>query len=135
MYTPRIKRYVPFDMVELPDIKKRAALPLETGKQKEGEVLLKSVRPSDYLVLLDEKGSSFRSLAFAEWIRGRFQQGKDVVFAIGGAYGFSKEVYARADFKISLSDMTFSHQIIRVIFAEQLYRALTIINGDPYHHE
>ena len=98
-------------------------------------MILKSLRPSDEVILLDERGLTFRSLEFAAFMEKKLSAGRDVVFVIGGAYGFSDDVYARAGGKISLSPMTFSHQMVRTIFAEQLYRAFTIIKGEPYHHE
>ncbi len=105
-------------------------------KEKEGEAILKKINPGDYLILLDDKGKEFSSTQFASYLEGLFNQSlKNIVFVVGGAYGFSEAVYKRANAKLSLSKMTFSHQIIRVIFYEQLYRAFTIINKEPYHHE
>ncbi|HWB61972.1 MAG TPA: 23S rRNA (pseudouridine(1915)-N(3))-methyltransferase RlmH, partial [Chitinophagales bacterium] len=107
----------------------------EKAKVKEGEMILKKIGPTDYVVLLDEKGKEFTSLQWAAQIEGLFNQSlKNLVYIVGGAYGFSDELYNRANAKLSLSKMTFSHQIIRVIFMEQLYRAFTIIKGEPYHH-
>ena len=104
--------------------------------QKEGELILKHLAPGDTLILLDEHGREFRSLEFADHLQHLLSMGgKNLVFAVGGAYGFSDAVYARAQSKISLSKMTFSHQMVRIIFAEQLYRAFTILKGEPYHHE
>ena len=107
-------------------------MPLEV---KEGSLLLKRLQPSDTLVLLDEHGTEFRSLNFASWLQNKKNTVRRLVFAIGGPYGFDQEVYQRANEKISLSRMTFSHQMVRLVFTEQLYRACTIINGEPYHHE
>ena len=136
MYVSRLKHYVPFEMVEIPELKNVSALTKDQIKTKEGELILKLLKPSDDVVLLDEHGREFRSIEFAEELRCKMTRaGKDIVFVIGGAYGFSPEVYSRAVSKISLSKMTFSHQIVRTIFAEQLYRAFTIIKGEPYHHE
>lgn len=136
-YVSRIAHYAPFSIVEIPELKNAASLGREQIKAKEGELLLRQLRPSDYVVLLDEHGKKCRSVEFASWLQDRMARGggSDIVFVVGGAYGFSPEVYARADWKISLSDMTFSHQMVRTIFAEQLYRAFTIIRGEPYHHE
>ncbi len=136
-YVSRICRYMPFSLVEIPELRNTASLGREQIKAREGELLLKHVRPSDFVVLLDERGRKFRSVEFAAWLQDRMSHsaGADMVFVIGGAYGFSPEVYGRADAKMSLSDMTFSHQMVRTIFAEQLYRAFTIIRGEPYHHE
>lgn len=135
-YSSRLTHYVPFSVYELPELKNTSALTKSQIKEKEGELILRSIRPSDRVILLDEHGKEYRSIEFAEQIRkSMISGGKDVVFVIGGAYGFSDAVYSRCDGKISLSRMTFSHQMVRVIFAEQLYRAFTIIRGEPYHHE
>jgi 23S rRNA (pseudouridine1915-N3)-methyltransferase len=105
-------------------------------KDKEGELILKKVTPGDYVILLDDKGKEFTSTQFAGYLESLFNQSlKNICFMVGGAYGFSDELYKRANAKLSLSKMTFSHQIVRAIFAEQLYRAFTIINNEPYHHE
>lgn len=135
-YVSRLAHYVPFCLDEIPELKNVAALSREQIKAKEGELLLKRFKPSDHVVLLDEHGRSFRSVEFASWLEDRMSHSaSDLVFVVGGAYGFSSGVYARANGKISLSEMTFSHQMVRTIFAEQLYRAFTIIKGEPYHHE
>ena len=135
-YAGRIRHYVSFELVELPDLKQTAALSEEQIKSKEGEMILKAVRPTDHLVLLDEHGARFSSV---DWARNLEQKAthlpKDCVFVIGGPYGFSPAVQARSNELLSLSLMTFSHQLVRVVFLEQLYRALTIIKGEPYHHE
>ncbi len=105
-------------------------------KEKEGEVILKKLTPTDFVVLLDDKGKEFTSVQFAQYLNNQFNQSvKNICFVVGGAYGFSEDVYQRANAKLSLSKMTFSHQIVRAIFAEQLYRAFTILRGEPYHHE
>ena len=117
----------------VPNLKKK--YPIEIQKTEEGREILKSVDKDDYVVLLDDKGKVFSSLDFASWLEKRQIHNRSIVFVVGGAYGFSQEMYQRADFKLSLSAMTFSHQIIRAIFAEQLYRAFSIIKGLPYHHE
>lgn len=135
-YVRRINRYAKFSMVFLADVKTTKKLPQEKQKQLEGEQLLKQFSAGDYVVLLDEKGAEYRSREFASWLEKRMASGtRKLWFVIGGPYGFSEEVYARADDRLSLSKMTFSHQIIRAIFTEQLYRAFTIINNEPYHHE
>ena len=127
---------MPFSIIEIPELKNTSALSKAQIKDKEGELILKTIRPSDRVVLLDERGKEYRSVEFADEIRKMtLGGGKDIVFVIGGAYGFSEAVYARCDGKMSLSRMTFSHQMVRTIFTEQLYRAFTIIKGEPYHHE
>ena len=135
-YAGRIRHYVAFELVELPDLKQTAALSEEQIKSREGEMILKAVRPTDHLILLDEHGTRFSSV---DWARNLEQKAahlpKDCVFVIGGPYGFSPAVQARSNELLSLSRMTFSHQLVRVVFLEQLYRALTIIKGEPYHHE
>ena len=135
-YTERTKHYTSFDIEVIPELKNTKSLSMEQQKEKEGELILKALQPGDVVVLLDEHGKEFRSIEFANWIERKMHTvNKRLVFIIGGPYGFSKEVYARADAKISLSKMTFSHQMIRLIFVEQLYRAMTILNNGPYHHE
>ncbi len=135
-YFKRIKFFNPVDQMLLPDIKNRKNLSFEEQKKKEGELLLSKINPSDYVILLDEKGKEFSSVEFASFLQKRMNTGiKNLVFVIGGPYGFSQEIYQRAHQKISLSKMTFSHQLIRLIFAEQLYRAFSILNNQPYHHE
>lgn len=136
MYVSRLRHYVNFELKEIPELKKAGALTRDQIKQKEGELILKETRTSDDLILLDEHGREFRSLEFADLLGSKLSNSsRDIVFVIGGAYGFSPEVYSRADSKISLSKMTYSHQLVRTIFAEQLYRAFTIMKGEPYHHE
>lgn len=136
MYSSRLKHYVNFDVVEIPELKNVSALSKEQIKEREGELILKHIKANDSLVLMDERGREYRSIQFAAMLEDRMiRGGRDMVFVIGGAYGFSEEVYSRADDKISLSKMTYSHQLVRTIFAEQLYRAFTIIRGEPYHHE
>ena len=134
-YVERILHYMPFEMIVLPEIKNTRGLSEEQQKGREGEMILQRVQPGDLLVLLDEHGSEYRSIEFADWLRRKQNTVRRLVFAIGGPYGFSKAVYARADEQISLSRMTFSHQLIRLFFTEQLYRACTINKGEPYHHE
>lgn len=136
IYMSRLRHYIPFSLVEIPELKNVSALDREQIKSREGELILKNVRPTDELILLDERGKDFSSVEFAKILQDRITYiGKDIVFVIGGAYGFSKEVYRRSDSKISLSRMTFSHQMVRAVFLEQLYRAFTIMRGEPYHHE
>jgi len=136
VYEERIKFYTTYSRKELPDIKGASSLSKEQIKEREGENILKQITVSDYLILLDERGDAISSEGFAARIEKWNLRGiKKVVFVVGGAYGFSDSLYKRADEKISLSGMTFSHQMVRLIFLEQLYRAFTIINGEPYHHK
>ena len=136
MYSKRINHYAKFSITYLPDLRNTKNLSEQQQKVAEGEMLLKDITSGDYVVLLDEAGEEMRSVAFAQWLQKRMNSGvRRLVLMIGGPYGFSEEVYARANQKISLSKMTFSHQIVRAIFAEQLYRAFTILNNEPYHHE
>lgn len=135
-YTRRLSFYIPFDISYLPDIKNNKKLSEEQQKTLEGTAILGSLEKSDYVVLLDEHGKEFTSMEFAKYMEKKMSTvPKRMVFIIGGPYGFSKEVKERANEKISLSKMTFSHEMIRLIFTEQLYRAMTIINNEPYHHE
>lgn len=135
-YAKRLVHYLPFEMVTIPDIRNVKNMSEPQQKEKEGELILKSLQPADYVVLLDEKGKEFTSLLFAMYLEKKMHTvAKRLVFIIGGPYGFSDKVYRAAQEKISLSKMTFSHQMIRVIFTEQLYRAMTILNNEPYHHE
>lgn len=135
-YVQRTKRYLTFDLEVIPELKNTKSLSLEVQKEKEGELILKALQPGDAVVLLDEHGKEFRSIEFAEWTgRKMHTVNKRLVFVIGGPYGFSPAVYAAAHEKISLSKMTFSHQMIRIVFTEQLYRALSILHNSPYHHE
>ena len=136
LYTSRLRHYAPFSVVEIPELKKVSALTRQQIKEKEGELILKQVGQQDILLLLDEHGRECRSLEFAEFLEKQMATGaKNLIFTVGGAYGFSEAVYRRANWKLSLSKMTFSHQMVRTIFAEQLYRAFTILKGEPYHHE
>ena len=134
-YVARISHYMPFSMVVIPDLKNARNMSEEQQKEREGELILKALKPSDKVVLLDERGKERRSIEFASWLEAQQQASRNLVFVIGGPYGFSDAVYKRADELISLSAMTFSHQMVRLIFTEQLYRACTIIKGEPYHHE
>lgn len=136
MYAKRLNRYVRFAVTTLPDVRTTKSTAPSRQKRSEGEMILRQIADGDCVVLLDEHGEEMRSLEFAMWLQRRMNSGvKRLVLIVGGPYGFSDEVYARADAKLSLSKMTFSHQIVRAIFAEQLYRAFTIINNEPYHHE
>lgn len=136
VYEKRLKAYIPFACDTIPYLKNAASLSQEIVKQKEGELILSKIKVDDWIILLDERGKTFSSLEFADQMQNLMNQGmKQIVFVIGGAYGFSEDVYNRANQKLSLSKMTFSHQIIRLIFAEQIYRAYSIINRHPYHHE
>ena len=136
LYVSRLRHYVPFSLIEIPELKNVSALAREQIKQKEGELVLKALKPSDCVILLDEHGREYRSIEFSAMLEDRMSRGgRDLVFVVGGAYGFSDAVYSRSDEKISLSKMTFSHQMVRTLFAEQLYRAFTIMKGEPYHHE
>ena len=135
-FCARLKHYIPFELEIIPDIKNTKNLSFEQQKEREGELILKTFQSGDFIVLLDEKGKEFTSLKFAEYLEKKTHTvSKRLVFVIGGPYGFSQKVYEAAFEKIALSKMTFSHQLIRVIFAEQLYRAMTILNNEPYHHE
>ena len=134
-YVERISHYMPFDIITIPELKNTKNIIEEQQKEKEGELILKHIQPGDTLVLLDEHGKEFRSIELANWLERKQQTCRRLVFVIGGPYGFSKEVYDKANEKISLSKMTFSHQMVRLIFTEQIYRACTIIKGEPYHHE
>ena len=135
-YMQRLSHYVPFKISYISDIKNVRNLTQEQQKQAEGKAILAQLDAADRVVLLDEHGKIYRSIEFAHYISQKMiSVPKRLVFIVGGPYGFSQEVYSRADEKISLSPMTFSHEMIRLIFTEQLYRAFTIIRGEPYHHE
>ena len=135
-YSCRIRKYLGFDIITIPDLKNTRNMPLPEQRLKESEKIYKLLNKDDYIVLLDEKGKEFTTIEFSEHLNKVFMlQKKRVVFVIGGPYGFSAEAYKSADLRMSLSRMTFSHQMVRLLFAEQLYRVLTIIKGDPYHHE
>ena len=134
-YVARIGHYMPFELVTIPELKNTKSLTEEQQKTAEGELILKQLQPSDTVVLLDEHGQELRSMAFARWLEQKRNTARRLVFIIGGPYGFSQAVYARAGEQLSLSKMTFSHQMSRLVFTEQVYRACTIIKGEPYHHE
>ena len=134
LYNKRIVHYLPFEEFTIPTLRDTKNMKDAEVKQKEGELFLKNLREDDFVVLLDERGKQYDSVEFAGFIQQRMNMAtKTLIFTVGGAFGFSEEVYKRANYKISLSKMTFSHQIIRLIFMEQLYRAFSIINGEPYH--
>lgn len=134
-YLKRLSHYLPVERIEIPEIKNAKKLTIEQIKKKEGEAILNKLNSSDRILLLDEKGKEFTSEAFANFLQKQFNQGGSVIaFIIGGAYGFSPEIYAAAEQKIALSKMTFSHQMVRMFFVEQLYRAMTILRNEPYHH-
>ena len=134
-YISRLKHYVPFEMVVLPDLKNTKSMSEEQIKAAEGEAILRFLTPAMDVILLDEHGREFRSVEYAVWLQKKMGSGRDLTLVIGGPYGFSEAVYTRADGKISFSQMTFSHQMIRLMAIEQLYRAMTILRGEPYHHE
>ena len=134
-YLERIGHYMPFSVTVIPELRNAKSLSQQQQKDKEGEAILRLLQPSDTVVLLDERGTEPRSIELADWLQRQQQTARRLVFIIGGPYGFSQQVYSRADSMLSLSRMTFSHQMVRLIFVEQLYRACTIIKGEPYHHE
>ena len=135
-YVKRLKHYCKFKIEIIPDIKKSKKMDENLQKQKEGELILAKTQASDILVLLDENGKNFSSVGFSTWLQKQMNTGmKQLIFVIGGPYGFSDEVYQRANQKISLSKMTFSHQMVRLFFTEQIYRAFTILKNEPYHHQ
>ena len=135
-YEKRLSYYINFELQLLPDIKNSKSLSEEQQKIKEGELILSYVEPSHHLVLLDERGKEYTSIAFADELQKKMNTGiKQLTFVIGGPYGFSQAVYQRANSKLSLSKLTFSHQMIRLFFVEQLYRAFTILRNEPYHHQ
>jgi 23S rRNA (pseudouridine1915-N3)-methyltransferase len=134
-YLKRLTHYVPFALQVIPEIKNTKALTPEQQKQAEGDLILRIVAPNTKMILLDEHGKEFRSIEYAEYLQKVMLSGQDMVVVVGGPYGFSDAVYQRANGKISLSKMTFSHQMVRLFFVEQTYRAMTILRGEPYHHE
>jgi 23S rRNA (pseudouridine1915-N3)-methyltransferase len=136
IYSARLKKYCGFDIITIPELKDTRNMPVREQKTREGKKILEALGRDDIAILLDERGKEFRTVDFAGWLEGRLQmQGKRLVFVIGGAWGFSDEVNEIACLRISLSKMTFPHQLVRLLFVEQLYRAFTIIKGEPYHHE
>ncbi len=135
LYLKRIKNYIPFEVIDLPDIKSTKKMNFDKQKELEGTTILKKIEINDYIIVLDEKGLEYDSSEFADHIQKIMNKGvKTLAFITGGPYGFSKQVYNRAQERISLSRMTYPHQLVRLIFTEQLYRAFTILNNEPYHH-
>ena len=135
-YQNRLKYYIPFETVVIPELKNTKNLSISEQQEKEADLILKAFEANDEVILLDEKGKQYTSMGFSEFIAKKMLAShKRMIFVVGGPYGFSERVYQRANGKISLSAMTFSHQMIRLIFTEQLYRAMTILKGEPYHHE
>ena len=135
-YSKRLQHYIPFEFEVIPDLKSTKNLSEAQQKEKEGALILKMLKPTDIVFLLDEKGKEYRSVEFAKYLQHQMNSSvKRLVFIIGGPYGFSPELYAKAQGKVALSKMTFSHQMIRPFFVEQLYRAMTILKNEPYHHE
>ena len=134
-YCQRLKHYVPFELIVLPDLKNTKSLSMDQIKQAEGELILGKVPSGADMVLLDEHGAEYRSIELAQWVQKKMSGGRDLWLVIGGPYGFSEAVYQRANGKLSISKLTFSHQIIRLMVTEQLYRAMTILRGEQYHHE
>lgn len=135
-YSSRLGHYVPFQLEAIPELKNTRALSADQQKSQEAELIRRQLQPGDYLVLLDEHGRERRSVDFASWLDKKMSAGlRRLVFVVGGPYGFHETIHQQASEEISLSQMTFSHQLIRVLFVEQLYRACTILRGEPYHHE
>jgi len=135
-YQNRLKYYIPFETVVIPELKNTKNLSISEQQEKEADLILKAFEANDEVILLDERGKQYTSMGFSEFIAKKMLAShKRMIFVVGGPYGFSERVYQRANGKISLSAMTFSHQMIRLIFTEQLYRAMTILKGEPYHHE
>jgi 23S rRNA (pseudouridine1915-N3)-methyltransferase len=136
LYSARIKKYSVFEIITLTDLKNSGNMSVQEQNMKEGKKVLQCVKTDDYVILLDEKGKELRTVEFSGWLGKLFMLPKKrIVFVIGGPWGFSEEVYSRADFKLSLSKMTFPHQLVRLLFLEQLYRVFTVMKGEPYHHE
>jgi 23S rRNA (pseudouridine1915-N3)-methyltransferase len=136
LYSSRIKKYTGFEILTVPDLKNTRNMPVQEQKTREGRKILEALGKDDFVILLDERGKEFRTMEFADWLgKKSVESNRRLVFIIGGPWGFSEEVRERSDLKISLSRMTFPHQLVRLLFAEQLYRAFTIIKGEPYHHE
>ena len=134
-YLQRLTHYVPFEMTVIPELRNAKSLSESQQKEREGQEILRYATPAVEMILLDEHGREMRSVDYAQWLQKKMSAGRDLLFVVGGPYGFSPAVYDRADGKISISQMTFSHQMIRLLFVEQAYRAMTILRGEPYHHE
>ena len=136
IFEERLRKYTAFEILTVPDVRSTRNMPLREQKMREGEQILRFIKTDDYTVILDEKGKEFSTIEFSSWLEKIFMlQKKRIVFVAGGAWGFSEEVYKKADMCLSLSRLTFSHQMVRLLFLEQLYRAFTVIKGEPYHHE
>ncbi|HNY14401.1 MAG TPA: 23S rRNA (pseudouridine(1915)-N(3))-methyltransferase RlmH [Bacteroidales bacterium] len=136
LYASRLKKYCTFEIITLHDLKDTKNMPLKEQKLREGKKILEALGKDDFIVLLDERGKELSTSEFAGWLQNRILlPGKRIVFVVGGPWGFSEEVYNAAGFRLSLSRMTFPHQLVRLLFAEQLYRAFTVIKGEPYHHD
>ncbi len=136
VYEKRMAKYARFEIQTLPDIRNAKNMPASVLKEKEAEQMLAVFRPDDLIILLDDKGKEYTTMQFSAFLSEKMMSSKKrILFVIGGAWGFDEKIYSRADHKMSLSKLTFSHQLVRLLFAEQLYRALTVIAGDPYHHE
>lgn len=135
-YLKRLRKYIQFEKIEIPDLKNAKKMTQTQIKEEEGRLILSKINPNGLVVLLDDKGKSYSSVEFSSWMQNQMNRGyKHLTFVVGGAYGFSSGVYQKANQKISLSKMTFSHQMVRLFFIEQLYRGFTILNNEPYHHE
>jgi 23S rRNA (pseudouridine1915-N3)-methyltransferase len=135
-FSLRIRKYIPFDIITIPDLKNTRKMPMQEQRIREGKLILQTLNKDDFIIALDEKGAELSTLEFAEQLSKIFQLSrKRLVFVIGGPWGLSEDVYSRADSRIALSRLTFSHQMVRLLFVEQLYRAVTVTKGDPYHHE
>lgn len=135
-YSKRLTHYIPFAMTAIPDLKNIAKLDKEQQKIAEGQKILAMIQPGDFVVLLDERGKQYTSIEFSSFIqKGMLAGRKKMIFVVGGPFGFSQEVYNRADSLLSLSKMTFNHEMVRLFFVEQIYRAMTILRGEQYHHE
>ena len=136
LYSSRIAKYNSIETITLPNLKNTKNMPIDEQKQKEGKQMLQVINNDDFVIIMDEKGAEMRTIEFADWIKKIFMLPvKRLIFVIGGPWGFSDEMYKRADYKMSLSKLTFPHQLVRLIFLEQLYRSFTILKGEPYHHE
>jgi 23S rRNA (pseudouridine1915-N3)-methyltransferase len=135
LYRKRVERYAPFRIETLPDLKNTKRMTMKEVQEKEAEQMLKRINPGDFLLLLDERGKEYHSISFAEYLNSLEGSVSHLIFAIGGPYGFAEKLYQRANATLSLSRFTFSHQLVRLIFMEQLYRAYTILKGEPYHHQ
>lgn len=134
-YVARLKHYIDFQIIEIPDVKMGKKINVILQKETEGKEIIKHISKSDFVVILDEKGKEYNSINFSQFIQERMNTGMDLTFIIGGPFGFSDEIYVQADSKIALSQLTFSHQMVRLFFTEQIYRSFTILKGEKYHHD